>query len=182
MKMGRGYAGTALLALSLTLAVSGSHGERELPEVKPEHPLEFAKDFRLADIHGVRMRLSETESQVIILHFWTRYRDCVNDLAIMQRVHESYAGRDVKVIGLVYNSGTREDVAKFLADEGVDFPNLMCTSEVRGLYDVSTFPTTFILDGEKRIRYWMYGHVVEKHWSQLAAELLDEAAGTTAAN
>jgi peroxiredoxin len=126
------------------------------------------------------MKLSETDASVIVLHFWTRYRDCAYDLGALERIHQKYTGRDVKIIGLVYNSGTRDEVASFLDDLGVEFPTLMCSSEVRDAYDVSTFPTTFLLDGKKQIRYWMYGHLVEKHWSQLIVELLDEAEGAEA--
>jgi peroxiredoxin len=161
-------------AIALTLAASGTHSDRELPEVDPATPLERAADFDLADLHGVRTRLSQTEAPVILLHFWTRYRDCKYDLEILQRLHAKYKGRDVKIIGLVYNSGTRDELTAFVADLGIGFPTLMCSSEVRNAYDVTTFPTTFLLNPSKDIRYWKYGHLVESHWDHLITELLEE--------
>ncbi len=155
--------------------VSAFSDDRELPSIEPGGKLDVAADFRLADLHGVRMKLSEVEAPVVVLHFWSKYRDCKYDLKLLQNLQEKFGGRGVKIIGVVFSSGTRKEVDKFVSDFGVDFPNLMCTNEVRTAYDVSTFPTTFLLDSDKRIRYWMYGILVDKHWDQLVGELLEES-------
>ncbi len=159
----------------VTTTVSSFDGEKELPSIEPGRKLDVAADFRLADLHGVRMQLAEVEAPVVVLHFWSKYRDCKYDLELLQSLHEKYGADGVKIIGVVFSSGTRKEVDKFVSDLGVDFPNLMCTNEVRTAYDVSTFPTTFLLDSDKRIRYWMYGILVEKHWDQLVGELLEES-------
>ena len=164
------------IVTALLLAASGTHSDRELPEIDPATPLEKAADFNLADLHGVRMRLSDTDAPIIVLHFWTSYRDCKYDLEILQRLCVRYEDREVRIIGLAYNSGTREDLTKFVSDLGIEFPTLMCSSEVRMAYDVTTFPTTYLLDRDKAIRYWKYGHLVETHWDQLIAELLEDQA------
>ena len=165
----------ATLMVGVVTTVSGLGGEKELPSIEPGRKLDVAADFRLADLHGVRMQLSEVEAPVVVLHFWSKYRDCKYDLELLQSLHQKYGASGVKIIGLVFSSGTRKEVDKFVSDFGVDFPNLMCTNEVRTAYDVSTFPTTFLLDSDKRIRYWMYGILVDKHWDQLVGELLEES-------
>lgn len=163
-----------VLALALLAAVPATHGDRELPEIKPEKPLHKATDFQLADLHGVRVRLSEIDAPIVVLHFWTNDRDSKYDLELLQRLHAKYASRNVKFIGLAYNSGTREELAEFVSSLNVEFPTLMCSSEVRNDYDVSTFPTTFLLNKDKQIRYWLFGHLTERHWDQLIRELIDE--------
>lgn len=157
------------------MAVAAFPSEKELPTVDSPKELKPAADFRLADLHGVRRQLSEIGAPVIVLHFWSKYRDCEYDLKLLQELHEKYDDRGVKVVGVVFSSGTREDLEAFVSDLGVEFPNLMCTNEVRESYDVSTFPTTFLLGADKRIRYWMYGILVRDHWDQLIAELLEES-------
>ena len=118
-------------------------------------------------------KATEVDAPVVILHFWSKYRDCKYDLELLQGLHDKYNTQGVKIIGVVFSSGTREEVAKFVSDLGVEFPNLMCNNEVRADYDVSTFPTTFLLDSGKRIRYWMYGILVDTHWDKLVNELLE---------
>lgn len=165
----------AVLMVGVITTVSALDGEKELPSIEPGRKFDVAADFRLADLHGVRMQLSKVEAPVVVLHFWSKYRDCKYDLELLQSLHEKYGADDVKIIGVVFSSGTRKEVDEFVSDFGVDFPNLMCTNEVRTAYDVSTFPTTFLLDSDKKIRYWMYGILVDKHWDQLVGELLEES-------
>ena len=93
----------------------------------------------------------------------------------MEDLHKKYHDRGVKIIGVVFSSGTRDELETFVTDLGVEFPILMCTNEVRAAYDVSTFPTTYLLDSDKKIRYWMYGILVNTHWDLLVRELLDES-------
>ena len=164
----------ATLMVGVITTVSALDGEKELPSIEPGRKLDVAANFRLADLHGVRMQLSEVEAPVVVLHFWSKYRDCKYDLELLQRLHEKYEARGVKIIGVVFSSGTRQELDEFVSELDVEFPNLMCTQKVRSAYDVSTFPTTFLLDSEKRIRYWMYGILVDKHWDQLVRELLEE--------
>ena len=154
--------------------VSAFSDDKELPSIEPSNELEVAVDFQLADLHGVRMKLSEIESPVVVLHFWSKYRDCKYDLELLQSLQKKYGERGVKIVGVVFSSGTRSELNTFVSYLGVEFPNLMCTNEVRSAYDVSTFPTTFLLDSDKRIRYWMYGILVDTHWDQLVDELLEE--------
>jgi peroxiredoxin len=164
-----------LNAIGAFIIGSAFSEDKELPAIEPGAKLEVAKDFQLADLNGVRTKLSDVKAPVVVLHFWSKYRDCKYDLELLQKLHKKYGDRNVKIIGVVFSSGTRDEVNKFVSDLGVEFPNLMCTNDVRSAYDVSTFPTTFLLDSDKKIRYWMYGIMVEKHWDQLVAELLEDS-------
>ena len=165
----------ATLLAGLLATHSAFAGDKELPTIEPGQKLDVAADFRLADLHGLRMQLSKIEAPVVVLHFWSKYRDCKYDLEVLQGLHKKYGARGVKIMGVVFRSGTREEIGDFVSELGVDFPNLMCTNKVRNAYDVSTFPTTFLLDSQKKIRYWMYGILVGEHWDRLIGELLDES-------
>ena len=171
---------TLLLAVTFASAVTAVFAldrHKELPTPPPGERLDVAKNFQLADLHGVRVELSELEASVVLLHFWSKYRDCKYDLEVLQTLHEKYDDQDLQIVGIVFSSGTRKEIEAFTSELGVEFPNLMCTNEVRSAYDVATFPTTFLLDSEKRIRYWMYGILVDSHWDRLIEELLEESTG-----
>lgn len=152
---------------------SDTIASHELPIVSAGDRLIEAADFELTALDGQRMSLSSFESPVVLLHFWSKYRSCIDDLQTLQRLHEKYEPQGVKIVGLAYSSGSREEVEGFLDDHGVDFPTLMCSTKVVRAYDVATYPTTFVLDDQKHIRYWMYGILVEDHWDQLISEMLD---------
>lgn len=147
-------------------------GDTEVPVVSAGDELIPAPDVALTDLGGERRRLSEIEAPVILLHFWTKYRQCEDDLRGLQKLHEEYAENGVVILGLAYSSGTREEVAAYLDELDVTFPTVMCSSEVARQYDVATYPTTFALDEHKHIRYWMYGILEPEHWDRLIRELL----------
>lgn len=148
--------------------------DRELPVVRAgDRPLP-APEFDLSDLDGERVRLADVDAPVIILYFWTTFRQCEDDLVLLQSLHEQYAGRGVVILGLAYSSGDRDEVRRFTAERGVAFPILLCPRAVTRAYDVATFPTTFLLDETHRIRYWMYSNLVRDHWQQLIEELLAE--------
>jgi hypothetical protein len=79
----------------------------------------------------------------------------------------------VAIVGLAYNSGpSRDEVRTYTEKLGLTFPTLMCSYATAQAYDVATYPTTFALNREKHIRYWMYGILVPEHWDNLIAEML----------
>ena len=69
----------ATLMAGVATTISAFDGKKELPNIEPGRKLDVAADFRLADLHGVRMQLAEVETPVVVLHFWSKYRDCKHD-------------------------------------------------------------------------------------------------------
>ena len=168
----------SLFVVFLALAVGAANQQEarqpELPIIPAGADLKRAPDFDLSDLDGERVRLSKIEAPVVLLHFWSKYRSCIDDLKLLDRLNKKYKGRGVVIIGLAWSSGSREEVAEFLGEQNVDIPVLMCSREVSHAYDVATFPTTFLLDRDRRVRYWMYGIMVERHWDKIIQELLDD--------
>lgn len=157
----------------------GPSEREELPLLSAGDQLLKAPAFSLKDLAGERLDLSKVEAPVTILYFWTKSRQCEDDLKLLQSLHEKYGDKGVRIVGLAYNSGpSREDVRRFTEGLGVTFPQLMCTYDVAQRYDVATYPTTFALDGEHHIRYWMYGIMVREHWDALIDEMLNTQPAT----
>ncbi|GEM_PF-5119688 len=144
----------------------GRAAARQAPAFEP------APDFELSDLDGERVRLSALPARLTIVHFWSTYRECADDLRLLDRLQRRYAAQGLRVLALAYSSGSRVEVARFLAAVGAEPPTLLCDRRTRELYDVMTFPTTYLLDHQRRIRYWMYGILDEEHWDRLIAEAL----------
>jgi len=137
-------------------------------------------DFELARLDGERVGLSDVEAPVTLLYFWSKYRECEADLQVLQRLHEKYSGRGVRILSLCYSSGTREQVQDFLEAADVNIPTLMCTQQVCDEYDVATFPTSYLLNAGGEVHYWMYGILVADHWDELISELLESQSASAA--
>ncbi len=149
-------------------------GEQELPPLRAGEELRKAPEFSLSDIGGARIGLRDIHEPVVILHFWSKFRRCEEDLQLLQKLQGKYADKGVKIVSLVYSSGAREEIRAFLDELDVEVTTLMCSYAVKEAYDVPVFPMTFALDGERNIRYWMFGILVESHWDRLIGEMAEQ--------
>ena len=135
----------------------------------------LAPGFVAVDRWGDRVRLSDYEGRVTVLHFFATWcASCRDDLRSFQRIHERFASQGVAVLGLAYASGDRDRVGAFVDELGVSFPTLMCREDTRAAYDVASYPTNVILDAEGRIRYVMQRKMNETFWVAVIEELLAE--------
>ena len=85
---------------------------------------------------------------------------CIEELPALQEISEEFAGRDVAVVGLLYELGpglsdrAREEAEEILADAGVTYRQLI-TSEAMAdseeLQSLTGYPTTFFVDAYGRI-------------------------------
>lgn len=148
----------------------GASDEGELPVIRPGDTPLPAPAFELADLGGDVVKLADVDAPVTLLYFWSKYRECGTDLKLLDALQEKYGDEGLKVITVVYSSGSRDDVTEFLADLDVDLTTVMCPRATLKDYDVATFPTTFLLDRAHNIRYWMYGILVDWHWDRLIRE------------
>ena len=134
-----------------------------------------APGFRLTDTWGDKVRLSDYRGKIVALHFFAKWcASCVPDLRHFQDVYERYGARDVVVIGLAYASGDRESVGGFVESLEVTFPVLTANAEVLDAYNVATFPSNVIVDGEGKIRHVAQRLMDARYWEGVFRELLAE--------
>ena len=106
-----------------------------------------APDFRLADLKGAEVALSEFRGKVVIVDFWATWcGPCRNEMPDFQKVHRELAGKDVVVLALDVNE-PKDVVAEYIAKEKFTFPVLLANgADVMDHYGVHAYPTTFFVD------------------------------------
>ena len=119
----------------------------EYLQPKPKLP-EFAPDFALVDLQGKTHRLESYRGKRVVLNFWASWcGPCVSEIPAFARFSEEHPS--VPVLGLSTDR-SRED-AQGAADRlGIPYPILMAGS-VANTYDISTLPTTVIVDADGRV-------------------------------
>src|SRR5262245_62874799 len=71
-----------------------------------EETLTPAPTFTLPDLDGKQMKSAELKGQVVVLDFWATWcGSCLAELPAFNDLHEKYAGRGVKVVGIAVQSG-----------------------------------------------------------------------------
>ena len=129
-----------------------------------EEALAPAPAFTLPDLDGKQMKSAELKGQVVVLDFWATWcGPCLAELAAFNRLHEKYAGRGVKVVGIAVQSGWAQDVKHYLEKYKLKYPILIGDDDILEKYSVVGFPTTYILNKEFKVHRKFTGELLDRN-------------------
>lgn len=111
-----------------------------------------APDFRLADLTGKEFRSSQLKGSVVVLDLWATWCEpCIENIPMFNRLHEKYAGRSLKVVGIAVQSGWAQDIKPHVAKLGIKYLVLVGNDKVMEQYVTVGFPTTYLIGPDGRI-------------------------------
>ena len=138
-------------------------------------PATAAPDFTLRAMDGPNMRLQEQRGRVVMINFWATWcAPCRQEMPHLNRLYEKYRGAGFVLLGVNVDDDTGK-AAEVAAKLGVTFPVLLDTEKsVSKLYDVSTMPSTMLIDRDGKVRYVHRGYLAgyEDNYEKQIRELL----------
>lgn len=107
------------------------------------------------DVHGERLELSAWRGRPVLVHFWATWCPvCALEDDAIQAI-----ARDWPVLTVAMQSGEAREIAAHLRENNLSFPVLVDGSgELSARFGVRAVPTTFVIDGEGRIRFREVGY------------------------
>ncbi len=147
-------------------------GGAALSATAPSSP---APDFTLRSANGPNLRLQEQRGRVVMVNFWATWcGPCREEMPQLNKLYAKYRASGFVLLGVNVDDDARHatDVA---ARMGVTFPVLLDTDKtVSRLYDVSTMPSTLLIDRDGRVRYLHRGYHAgyEEDYDRQIRELL----------
>ena len=138
-------------------------------------PSAAAPDFTLRTMNGPNLRLAEQRGRVVMVNFWATWcGPCRQEMPQLDRLYQKYRSSGFVLLGVNVDDDVRKaaDVAGKL---GVSFPVLLDTDKaVSRLYDLSTMPSTVLIDREGKVRYVHRGYLTgyEDNYDKQIRELL----------
>ena len=109
-------------------------------------------DFKLADLAGKPFRSSQLKGSVVVLDVWATWCEpCIADIPMFNRLHDKYAGRGLKVVGIAVQSGWAKDVKPHVAKLGIKYLVLVGNDKVTGQYVDVGFPITYLIGEDGKI-------------------------------
>jgi peroxiredoxin len=109
-------------------------------------------DFRLKDVDGRQVSLSDFKGKIVFLNFWTTWcPTCRIEMPSMEKLYQKMKEKNFAMVTINLQETTSK-VKKFFKAYKLTFTALLdTTGEVGTAFGIYQIPTTFILDKEGRI-------------------------------
>lgn len=108
-----------------------------------------APDFTLTDLQGRSLRLSDLRGKAVILNFWATWcPPCKQEIPWFVDLQKRYGPEGLQVVGVnMDDEGDQKNVAKFAAENSINYPVLLGKENVAAAYGgIDYLPTTFYID------------------------------------
>jgi peroxiredoxin len=140
-------------------------------------PNAVAPDFTLRGADGRNVRLDELRGQVVLVNFWATWcGPCREEMPHLNQLYDKYRKSGFVLLGVNIDDDPRTALAT-AAKLNVEFPVLLDTDKkVSKQYDLSTMPSTVVIDRDGKVRYIHRGYRggVEADYEQQIRGLLKE--------
>jgi thiol-disulfide isomerase/thioredoxin len=112
-----------------------------------------APDFTLESLEGKNIQLSGYKGQAVLLNFWATWcGPCKIEMPWFVELQKEYGPQGLQIVGVAMDDASKDDIAKFVKDMGVNYPILIGKEDVGNQYGgVNVLPTTFFIDRDGKI-------------------------------
>ncbi len=113
----------------------------------------LAPDFTLESLDGKSMRLSDLRGKAVLLNFWATWcTPCKIEMPWFVEMQKQYGAQGLQIVGVAMDDASKEDIAKFAKDMGVNYPILIGKEAVGDQYGgVPALPETFFIGRDGKI-------------------------------
>ena len=108
-----------------------------------------APDFVLTDLQGRSVKLSDLRGKAVVLNFWATWcPPCKEEIPWFVDLQKRYGEQGLQIVGVsMDDDGDQKSVAKFAAENSINYPILLGKENVAAQYGgIDYLPTTFYID------------------------------------
>lgn len=160
LSMNRFFSVWASLAFAGALLISGCGGfsgdSSETANAASRKDPQPAPDFKLADVEGRELKLSDFKGQVVLLNFWATWcGPCKIEMPWFIDFQRKYKDQGFTVLAVSLDDGW-EPVRPFVKEFKLNFPVVLGDDDVADSFGgIAALPTTLIIDKD--------GVIVSRH-------------------
>ena len=145
---------TLLSIVAIYFVLTGgcsARGSNLTPDLTAGTGSSVAPEFRLKDIEGRSVSLSDFHGKVVILDFWATWcPPCRREIPDLISLQSQYKEQGLQIVGVALDEPDK--VKEFAQYTGMNYPVLLGNDDVSALYGgISGIPTTFIIDRNGKI-------------------------------
>ncbi len=122
-----------------------------------------APAVRFAMLDGGEQPLKALKGQVVLVNFWATWcPPCRAEMPGFEKVYASKHAAGFTVVGVSMDEIAPQQVAAWLRDHRISYPVAMGSADVAAAFGgVNSFPTSFLIDRQGRVRYTVNGIFAE---------------------
>ncbi len=118
-----------------------------------------APAFSLESLDGKTVHLADFHGKAVLLNFWATWcQPCRIEMPWFEEMQRQYGPEGLQVVGIAMDDSSKEDIAKFAKEIGVNYPILLGKESVGDAYGgVEFLPSTFFIDRDGKIVDRIFG-------------------------
>ena len=124
---------------------------------------EMAPDFKLSTIDGKTVQLSDFRGKQVLLNFWATWcPPCRAEMPHMVKFYNDYKDKNVVILSVNMTQSERNEssVPAFIQEYKMTFPIVLDRQGAVGdLYQVTAYPTSYLIDSQGVIRNVFVGAI-----------------------
>lgn len=129
-------------------------------ELLPENSL--APDWDLISLNDEVVSLKNLKGQLVLIDFFYKScQPCMLAMPKIQALHEKFKDRGLKVIGIDPFDKDKDVLSAFLKKRGVNYTILLSERSLASKYNVSGYPTLYLIDRTGKIVFSHSGYSEE---------------------
>jgi peroxiredoxin len=118
-----------------------------------------APEFSLESLDGRTVHLADYRGKGVLLNFWATWcQPCKIEMPWFEELQKEYGSQGLQVVGIAMDDASKEDIAKFAKEMGVNYPILLGKESVGDAYGgVQFLPSTFFIDRDGKVVDRIFG-------------------------
>jgi peroxiredoxin len=150
-------------------AAYGDHASFDKMGVVPPKTSQLAPSFVAKNLKGEVVELSDFNGKVVLLNFWATWCGaCIEEMNSMQNLYTTLQADGVEVLAVSIDRWNEDRIQEYVKSKKLTFQVLLDQDQkVRKKYHVMGIPTSYLIDGDGKIRGYASG---ARSWDSLDSQ------------
>ena len=133
-----------------------------------------APQFKLRDVNGRVVRLSDYKGKVVLINFWATWcPPCRAEMPDLIRLQREHAEQGLQIIGITYPPETKSRVRRFARSLKVNYPIVLGTRQIKARFSSDeTLPLTVVIARDGTVKEIISGILLREEFDEKIKPLL----------
>jgi cytochrome c biogenesis protein CcmG, thiol:disulfide interchange protein DsbE len=148
-------------------------GGNKSPKITPAGS-EMAVDFTAKNLDAKDVKLSDFKGKVVLVNFWAVWcGPCQEEIPELVQLYNAYRDKGFVIVGVSDPSDLKE-IKSFVNEHKMNYPVVIDNGDISDEYNVSGFPTSFLIDRNGKIvkKYPGYSRGLRQNLETLIQKLI----------